>query len=331
MRSFTWRRLVRVSGLICVSGLFGCESTVPEQGVCVTTPAQGSRLRAMTAYYSDRQLVEISDDVPFEDGQACLTFRPPQTAERPVDDWTTYIDNTFESAYPIWPLEIAIYDDLNDNQRIDPGEVRGRRDAGLSPGWLEDFERLYEIYVELDHASDLTLGLRPFIWTTHVPDSSSAGFGGEEEGRNPARIHIEPNARLDCGASYPSCLVDVDYDSVPDVHLIDPALGLTREELATAAFISSRSEVGPLVQIEGEGVCAVYPEFIQAQYRYETAQSTGDCACLLIRQTVNLYFPLDGVPDWVNCTALTDPYDDIIVGLQAAPSTGATGSARSSE
>lgn len=283
-------------------GALGCESTPPPTTVCVTTPAQGANLRVMAAYFVDRQLHEVADDVPIPTGEACLTLRPPeQVRAEHLGVMRVYVGQQ-ELEFAGWPLDLAVYADRNRNGALDPGEVIHRRSAegrgSTQLTWFVDFEALLESYLAFDPADDETLALTPFVL------SGLNAAWPDRESR--AELELEEPLAIDSGAGcapdrYPGCIGRVvESDFREGFDFVAP--GVVQRNVPMDRRLPVFDGELPIQPF----ACELYSDLSRAYFEFFTERRVDRCDCAIIEQWVTIRFKADDPPDWFECAATVD-------------------------
>lgn len=280
---------MRWGAILLVGAAVGCEGARPTSKVCVTTDVTGTQLRAMAGYFADSTMFDLMDDVPFDGDAACLAFRPPRVlAGEPSSIEFATQDRSFE--LPVRAIDVAVYDDLNRNGQIDPGELRGRLSAQEErlPVWMEDYELLLRIYLWIDPFADETLALREYAFGYVSVHSSTSSYFFETL---PEQLHV-PDAPGCAPDRYPQ-QVGRDFDSTFD-HIALWAPGY-EESGDPAPVLDAPLPVDP-DWCESLGGGNSY-----AAFWFSNVVETEPGRCTRHEQTINLYYDAGSKPAWLIC------------------------------
>lgn len=285
--------------------LAACEHAPPPISTCVTTEVEGERLRLLAAYYDEARLHEIIADVPFDDGRACFTFRPPTDEVQPVTEWKVYIEGRVLGApddspgYAAWPIDLSVYDDLDGDAVPDPGELRVRRFANEpnSIAWFADFEPFLRYFMAVDPTGTRARAARPFIATTLSPR-----WGGRTDAVDPvpAETVLTGGPSLCDVALYPKCLGLTDDINVPGEAWVDPRL---TDEQRQAEGLPADSPWTTEPPLERFGLCedlgggVLLAVYLESRF----TSDAEDCRCRRANHYAYVYTVVDDPPAWLDC------------------------------
>ncbi|MGK0361533.1 MAG: hypothetical protein ACI9U2_003851 [Bradymonadia bacterium] len=204
-------------------------------------------------------------------------------------------------------MDIAVYDDVNANGRVDAGELRGRLvdrfdgHEGYGPAWFPGYEAILTRHLEIDHAEPYTMAFRPFIWTYATSDLPNITYYDPRQVTFPDEVSVRASSTVTCATAYPACIPSVTGFQAPDLHMLADDLSDAALARIQRAYLYSDDalELHPLL---GEiGDCYADDEFLWVVYNFARARQTGECECQVSRQTVYAYIEPSNVPDWVEC------------------------------
>lgn len=222
MRSPHWILLVFL--------FWACDSAAPESRTCVVTGIEGANLRLLATYHDGHRLHDVMADVPVKNGKACVTLRPPRDEARPTSIWSISIGPLYLGVddptprYAAWPLDWAVYDDLNRNATLDPEELRGRHSLQSyeGPVWFIDYRAALGAYLRADPFANETIAIRPFVSADLAPQHPDDGAYGFD----PLPSEFEVAGAVDeCDATlYPGCMpIQMETDR-EEADWVDPRL-----------------------------------------------------------------------------------------------------------
>lgn len=289
---------------LALSVLLGCDSVPPVPTTCVRTAIEGRALRALVTYHDEGRLHEVMADAPLRAGEACVTLRPPADGAWPKNDWAISFGPFYigpddpTRRFTAWPIDFAIYDDVNGNGALDHGELRGRRSFTTygGPVWFAEYERALETYLRADPFADDTLAIRPFVDADLSPrDPQEHTYGVQ-----PVSPQVAVAGELgECDVDlYPRCIPSDTQEDDVTVDLIDPRLTPTQIQaldLPADTPVASSAPMDRLVQ------CVMFDaELLAVRYvRWTASPDREACVCRLQRHETWLYTliaePMSGV------------------------------------
>lgn len=326
-------RIGATLAVIIGATMLGCAASEPPRTeVCVDADDVPNG-RIYAAYYLKRELVEIISDVPVEAGRACVTLRPPSDLSASpdlslIEEWPVERGTGAEQpedgrrAFPIWPIEVVLYADANDDQQAQPGEVRGflSDQYGGAWAWTTGNARL-KAYVERDAAwtAERGLGAFGYIYSGHRLNNT-----GEAHGWNPIDsvdwqlndTHDDTTQFAvvqDCLRALPRCLPTVSRSTVY-THMIDPRLPADIAARVRRWQPEYSLEV-PFRAVEKFTSCGSHLGGYVGYGSLLSLRLGDDCVCHSKNEQITAHTRLDAPPDWFVCdVADDDGLYDVVIG-----------------